>query len=96
MHSSLIRLSCDIKAFNYGQIIGFALFSVNSQLNPYSGYIDFTKIPSFDIISPLLIVYYAVVAQLVERIHGKDEVRGSNPRDGSIRVGTEVVKRGRL
>lgn len=27
---------------------------------------------------------YAVVAQLVERIHGKDEVSGSTPDDGSI------------
>ena len=27
---------------------------------------------------------YAVIAQLVERIHGKDEVSGSNPGDGSI------------
>ena len=26
----------------------------------------------------------AVVAQLVERIHGKDEVSGSNPDNGSI------------
>ena len=26
---------------------------------------------------------YAVLAQLVERIHGKDEVTGSNPVDGS-------------
>ena len=28
---------------------------------------------------------YAVLAQLVERIHGKDEVTGSSPVDGSIR-----------
>jgi hypothetical protein len=28
----------------------------------------------------------AVIAQLVERIHGKDEVSGSNPDDGSILV----------
>ena len=31
-------------------------------------------------------VRHAVVAQLVERIHGKDEVRGSNPRDGSTEL----------
>ena len=29
--------------------------------------------------------HFAVVAQLVERIHGKDEVRGSTPRNGSSR-----------
>lgn len=39
--------------------------------------------------------FHAVLAQLVERIHGKDEVVGSIPTDGS-RAGTEVVKRGRL
>lgn len=44
----------------------------------------------------------AVVAQLVERVHGKDEVSGSTPDNGSIktctevRVGSEVVNRGRL
>ena len=27
---------------------------------------------------------YAAIAQLVERIHGKDEVTGSNPVRGSI------------
>ena len=27
---------------------------------------------------------YAAIAQLVERIHGKDEVQGSNPCRGSI------------
>ena len=27
---------------------------------------------------------YAAIAQLVERIHGKDEVSGSNPDRGSI------------
>ena len=38
---------------------------------------------------------YADVAQMVERIHGKDEVTGSIPVVGS-RVGTEAVKRDRL
>ena len=44
----------------------------------------------------------ADVAQLVERIHGKDEVTGSIPVVGSIkirpltRVVTEAVKRDRL
>jgi hypothetical protein len=28
----------------------------------------------------------AVLAQLVERFHGKEEVSGSNPEDGSIIV----------
>ncbi len=29
---------------------------------------------------------YAVVAQLVERVHGKDEVSGSTPDNGSITI----------
>lgn len=33
-------------------------------------------------------IYYnhthAAIAQMVERIHGKDEVKGSNPLDSSI------------
>ena len=29
------------------------------------------------------VCFLAAIAQLVERIHGKDEVRGSNPRRGS-------------
>lgn len=31
-----------------------------------------------------LLKIYAAIAQLVERIHGKDEVPGSNPGRGSI------------
>jgi hypothetical protein len=45
----------------------------------------------------------AVVAQLVEHFHGKEEVTGSIPVNGSMaptlvgtRVDTEVVNRGRL
>ena len=30
------------------------------------------------------IIVYAAIAQLVERIHGKDEVSGSSPDRGSI------------
>ena len=30
-----------------------------------------------------MMLYIAIVAQSVERIHGKDEVRGSIPRNGS-------------
>ena len=33
-----------------------------------------------------LLKEYAAIAQLVERIHGKDEVLGSNPSRGSIFV----------
>ena len=29
-------------------------------------------------------LFYAAIAQLVERIHGKDEVSGSTPDRGSI------------
>lgn len=32
----------------------------------------------------------AAIAQLVERIHGKDEVPGSNPGRGSIFLGTNL------
>lgn len=31
----------------------------------------------------LQVIKYAAIAQLVERIHGKDEVLGSNPSRGS-------------
>ena len=40
--------------------------------------------------------YYAAIAQLVERIHGKDEVTGSNPVRGSksyVNTRTVAVKR---
>gem|GEM_PF-1669831 len=31
-----------------------------------------------------IMILIAIVAQLVEHIHGKDEVRGSIPRNGSL------------
>lgn len=37
------------------------------------------------------LVYFADIAQLVERIHGKDEVRGSIPRVGSVFVGYFLI-----
>ena len=33
----------------------------------------------------MILWVYAAIAQLVERIHGKDEVTGSNPVRGSIK-----------
>ena len=35
------------------------------------------------IVERMRVKVYAVIAQLVERIHGKDEVPGSNPGRGS-------------
>ena len=34
------------------------------------------------------IIVYAAIAQLVERIHGKDEVSGSSPDRGSKKLST--------
>ena len=39
---------------------------------------------SFSRVHSVLQSVYAAIAQLVERIHGKDEVLGSNPSRGSI------------
>ena len=41
-------------------------------------------------------MFYAAIAQLVERIHGKDEVAGSNPAGGSIFLRSKKVSSGTL
>ncbi len=47
--------------------------------NEIFGILLYAQLPNCDMSSK------AILAQLVERIHGKDEVPGSIPRDGSIK-----------